>query len=136
MEVLIFFSYQICFYFHFFICIFIFIFIFSYAFLHLFIFIFSGDDVPRKKPDPLIYNTAQKFLGIPPERWFYRLLNNDFLIHLATKTKRPRIIIQNIIFKFLNFLSSINKISISRTFEYIFCVEFPIMLNTIEWCNV
>jgi hypothetical protein len=34
-----------------------------------------GDDVPRKKPDPMIYNTAQAFIGIPPERCSTRLVD-------------------------------------------------------------
>jgi beta-phosphoglucomutase-like phosphatase (HAD superfamily) len=28
----------------------------------------AGDDVPRKKPDPIIYQLAAERVGLPPDR--------------------------------------------------------------------
>lgn len=30
--------------------------------------VLAGDDVPRRKPDPMIYTLASEKLGVPPER--------------------------------------------------------------------
>eukprot|EP00752_Nemacystus_decipiens_P004920 g4478.t1 len=30
--------------------------------------VLAGDDVPRRKPDPMIYKLASEKLGVPPER--------------------------------------------------------------------
>ena len=30
--------------------------------------VMAGDDVPRKKPDPIIYQMASERVGVPPER--------------------------------------------------------------------
>eukprot|EP00960_Hanusia_phi_P059533 764203-Hanusia_phi.AAC.2 len=30
--------------------------------------VIAGDDVPRKKPDPIIYQLASEKIGVPPER--------------------------------------------------------------------
>lgn len=30
--------------------------------------ILAGDDVPRRKPDPMIYALASENLGVPPDR--------------------------------------------------------------------
>ena len=29
----------------------------------------AGDDVPRKKPDPIIYQLAAQRVGLPPDRF-------------------------------------------------------------------
>lgn len=34
--------------------------------------VLAGDDVPRRKPDPMIYALASEKLGVPPERWVGR----------------------------------------------------------------
>lgn len=36
--------------------------------LQKFDLILAGDDVPRRKPDPMIYNLASEKLGVVPER--------------------------------------------------------------------
>lgn len=36
--------------------------------LEKFDLILAGDDVPRRKPDPMIYKLASEKLGVPPER--------------------------------------------------------------------
>ena len=50
-------------------------------------FTFSpGDDVPKKKPDPMIYNAAQKFLGIPADRYVqYSTLQYSTLQHSSVQ---------------------------------------------------
>lgn len=35
--------------------------------------ILAGDDVPRRKPDPMIYTLASEKLGIAPERYWLDL---------------------------------------------------------------
>lgn len=34
--------------------------------------ILAGDDVPRRKPDPMIYTLASERLAVPAERWVGR----------------------------------------------------------------
>lgn len=36
--------------------------------LEKFDLILAGDDVPRRKPDPMIYTLASQRLGVPPQR--------------------------------------------------------------------
>ena len=31
--------------------------------------VMAGDDVPRKKPDPIIYQLAAQRVGLPPDRF-------------------------------------------------------------------
>jgi beta-phosphoglucomutase-like phosphatase (HAD superfamily) len=38
--------------------------------LHKLDVVIAGDDVSKKKPDPMIYNEARARVGIPAERYF------------------------------------------------------------------
>lgn len=47
--------------------------------------VLAGDDVPKKKPDPLIYNLASQRLGVPHDRC---LVVEDSLVGLRAAQVR------------------------------------------------
>jgi HAD superfamily hydrolase (TIGR01509 family) len=69
--------------------------------------VMAGDDVPRKKPDPIIYQMASERVGVPPERC---VVIEDSLVGLRA-AKGAGI-------KHLKFCSS-KASKLLQTFEYV-----------------
>lgn len=51
--------------------------------------VLAGDDVPRRKPDPMIYTLASEKLGVPPERWafFIFIVATDLLFLIPSSSR-------------------------------------------------